>query len=55
VSVLDLILDLESRLKIKYNRYIQVANEYSMDDKMTPFKDVKTLEYYLKDLINHDN
>ena len=51
VAVLDLILDLEDRIEKKYGKYIQIANEESMDVKKTPFKNVKTLTEYLERLI----
>jgi len=51
VAVLDLILDLEERLQKKYNRYIQIADDKTMDAQNTPFKNVETLSKYLKELI----
>ena len=44
ISLLDLILELEANIKLAYNRYIQVADEFSMDDEKTPFKTVGTLK-----------
>jgi hypothetical protein len=52
ISLLDLILELEANIKLAYNRYIQVADEFSMDDEKTPFKTVGTLEVFLKELIS---
>ena len=31
VGVLDMVLELEDRLQTKYGKYIQLANEYTMD------------------------
>ncbi len=48
VTVLDLILELESSLELKYGRYIQVADEKSMDAINTPFKTVASLVDFLE-------
>ena len=54
VGVLELILELENTLQQKYNRYIQVANEFSMDKEKSPFTGYKKLLNYLEDLINEN-
>ena len=54
VGVLELILELENTLQQKYNRYIQIANEFSMDKEKSPFTSYKKLLKYLKDLINEN-
>lgn len=52
IAVLDLILELESRLETEYGCYIQVADEKSMDAINTPFKTVATLTNFLEQKIN---
>ncbi len=53
LGTLDLILELESMLEEQTGHYIAVANEASMDEKNTPFKDIVTLERYLQERIEH--
>ena len=52
VAVLDLILEIEDRLQKKYGRYIQIADDKTMDVANTPFKDFKTLVVYLEEKVN---
>jgi acyl carrier protein len=47
LGTLDLVLELESRLQEKVGRYVQVADEYTMDGYYTPFKTVESLIAYL--------
>lgn len=54
VGVLELILELENQLQSKYNRYIQVANEFSMDKEQSPFTSYKKLLKYLEDLTDEN-
>lgn len=54
VGVLELILELENQLQSKYNRYIQVANEFSMDKEQSPFTNYKKLLKYLEDLTDEN-
>ncbi len=42
MAVLDLILELEAKLQERYGRYIQIADEKSMDPAHTPFKTVQS-------------
>jgi len=53
LGTLDLILELESLLEEQTGHYIAVADEASMDEKNTPFKDLPTLERYLRERIEH--
>jgi len=48
MAILDLILELESRLQKKYGKYIQIADETIMDSKKTPFKTFKALQQFLE-------
>jgi len=43
MAILDLVLELEDRLQQKYSRYIQIADDKTMDTLHTPFKTLKTL------------
>ena len=43
MAILDLVLELEDRLQQKYSRYIQIADDKTMDTLNTPFKTLKTL------------
>jgi len=52
MGVLDLILEIESRLQEKYDKYIQIADETTMDITKTPFKTFKTLVEFLEDKVN---
>jgi len=54
VGVLELILELENVLQSKYNRYIQVADEFSMDKEKSPFTNYKKLLEYLEELTNEN-
>ena len=52
VAVLDLVLEIEDKLQKKYGKYIQIADDKTMDIANTPFKDFKTLVSYLEEKIN---
>ena len=52
VAVLDLILEIESLLEDKYGRYIQIADEMTMDANLTPFKTFGKLVKYLEEKID---
>jgi hypothetical protein len=54
LGTLDLILELESRLQEETGNYIAVASEESMDTKNTPFKNIVTLETFLKKRIEDE-
>jgi len=43
MAILDLVLELEDKLQQKYSRYIQIADDKTMDTLNTPFKTLKTL------------
>ncbi len=48
MAVLDLILEIENRLQEKYSRYIQIADDKTMDAINTPFKTFETLLDYVE-------
>jgi len=48
VGVLDMILELEDKLQVKYGKYIQLADECTMDKDTTPFRTVGLLTDYLE-------
>jgi acyl carrier protein len=52
VAVLDLILEIEGLLENKYGKYIQFADEKTMDAVHTPFKTFQTLLEYLEGKVN---
>jgi acyl carrier protein len=52
MALLDLILEIESKLQDKYGKYIQIADETTMDATKTPFKTFKTLVEFLEGKIN---
>jgi acyl carrier protein len=47
LGTLDLVIELENRLQSQFGKYIQVANESTMDSEKTDFKTVATLREYL--------
>jgi acyl carrier protein len=51
LGTLDLILELESLLENETGKYIAIANEYSMDKELTPFKTIISLESYVQERI----
>ncbi len=52
MAVLDLVLEIEDRLQQKYSRYIQIADDKTMDTIDTPFKTFKTLLTYVQGRVN---
>jgi len=52
MAVLDLVLEIEDRLQQKYSRYIQIADDKTMDAINTPFKTFKTLLDYVEGKVN---
>ena len=52
MAVLDLVLEIEDRLQQKYSRYIQIADDKTMDALHSPFKTFKTLLSYIEDKVN---
>lgn len=52
MAILDLILEIENRLQEKYNKYIQIADDKTMDAINTPFKTFKTLLEYVEGKVN---
>jgi len=52
VAVLDLILEIEDRLQEKVGKYIQIADDKTMDSNETPFKTFKSLVEYLERKVN---
>jgi acyl carrier protein len=53
ICILQLILELEDQLQKKLDRYIQIADENSMDKELTPFKSVHSLIEYVDLRINN--
>jgi hypothetical protein len=51
-AILDLILELEDQLQSKLGRYIQIADEYSMDAERTPFKTLSSLIEHVRDKVS---
>lgn len=52
MAVLDLVLEIENRLQQKYSKYIQIADDKTMDALNTPFKTFKTLLEYVEEKVN---
>jgi len=52
VAVLDLILEIEDRLQDKYGKYIQIADDKTMDSQNTPFKTFASLVEYVEGKVN---
>jgi len=52
MAVLDLVLEIEDRLQQKYSRYIQIADDKTMDAIHTPFKTFETLFNYIEGKVN---
>ncbi len=52
MAVLDLILEIEDRLQQKYGKYIQIADDKSMDPLNTPFKTFQTLLEYVQERVD---
>lgn len=51
-AILELILELEDQLQSKLGRYIQIADEYSMDAERTPFRTVSSLIEHVSDKVS---
>lgn len=47
LGTLDLVIELESRLQKEFGKYIQVANDTTMDSEKTDFKTLNKLIEYL--------
>jgi acyl carrier protein len=52
MAVLDFILGVEESLQRKYGRYIQIANEKSMDPESTPFKTVESAVAFIRERVS---
>lgn len=52
MAVLDLVLEIEERLQKKFGRYIQIADERTMDAVSTPFKNLTTLIKHVEEKID---
>lgn len=52
MAVLDLVLEIEDKLQQKYSRYIQIADDKTMDVLNSPFKTFKTLADYAEGKVN---
>jgi acyl carrier protein len=53
VDVLELIVELEDQLQSKFGRYIQIADENTMDPELTPFRTLSTLIDHVNDKVKH--
>lgn len=51
LGTLDLILELEESLQAKTGEYIAIANEFSMNAELTPFKTTLSLEAFIDERI----
>ncbi len=52
VAVLDLIIEIESRLQLEYGEFIQVADDTVMDEIHTPFKTLSSLIGFVEKKVN---
>ena len=52
MAILDLVLEIEDRLQQKYSRYIQIADDKTMDVLHSPFRTFKTLLEHIEDKVN---
>jgi acyl carrier protein len=52
MAILDLVLEIENRLQQKYSKYIQIADDKTMDALNTPFKTFKILLEYVEGKVN---
>ncbi len=52
MAVLDLVLEIENKIQQKYSRYIQIADDKTMDAIQTPFKTFKSLTLYIEGKVN---
>lgn len=53
VDVLELIVELEDQLQAKLGRYIQIADENTMNAELTPFKTLSSLIEFVNDKVKH--
>jgi hypothetical protein len=51
-AILELILELEDQLQSKLGRYIQIADEFTMDAERTPFRTVSSLIEHVSDKVS---
>ena len=51
-AILELIMELEDQLQAKVGRYIQIADEFSMDAELTPFRTLSSLIEHVSDKVN---
>jgi len=51
MDVLNLIIEIENHLSKSFNKYIQIADESSMDMTSTPFKTFGTLVNFIENKI----
>jgi acyl carrier protein len=51
LALVRLVNDLEEQIYNKFNKTITLADEKAMSQKNSPFKDVKTLAKYIKNLL----
>jgi acyl carrier protein len=52
-AILELILELEDQLQAQLGRYVQIADENSMNAELTPFKTLLSLIEYVSEKVNH--
>jgi len=54
MAVLDFILAVEEGIQVNYGRYVQIADEKSMDASQTPFKTVGSAIDFITAKVNSD-
>ncbi len=52
MAILDLILEIEKKIEEKYGKYIQIADENTMDVLKSPFRNFNELVKYLEGKVN---
>ena len=52
MAILDLILEIEKKIEEKYGKYIQIADENTMDVLKSPFRSFNELVKYLESKVN---
>jgi acyl carrier protein len=53
MGVLDFILEVESALQDRYGRYIQIADEWSMDPQKTPFQTIESAVEFIRKRVDN--
>ncbi len=55
IGVLDLIIEIESKLQQSYGEFIQIADETIMDEVKTPFKTLSSLIDFVEKKVKLQN